>query len=55
MNAQEIYGNISKVFRRNALKYTVVTKLVVQYDMSILYLKDNPKLKDLEKYYYEIY
>ena len=49
MNTQEIYGNIGKVSRRNALKYIVVTKLIVKYNMGILYLKDNPILKDLEK------
>ena len=55
MNTQEIYGNIGKVSGRNALKYSIVTKLVVKYNMGIkcnmgiLYLKDNPMLKDLEK------
>ena len=49
MNTLEIYGNIVKVSGRNALKYIVVTKLVVKYNMDIIYLKDNPILKDLEK------
>ena len=35
MDTQEIYGNIGKVSWRNALKYTVVTKLVVKYNMGI--------------------
>ena len=49
MTTHENYGNIGKVSGRNALKCIVVIKLVVKYNMGILYLKDNPMLKDLEK------
>ena len=35
MNTQEIYGNIGMVSGRNALKYIVVTKLIVKYNMGI--------------------
>ena len=33
MNTQEIYGNIGKVSGRNDLKYIVLTRLVVRYNM----------------------
>ena len=35
MNTSEISGNIGKVSEKNALKYIVVTKLVVKYNMGI--------------------
>ena len=35
MNTQKIYGNIRKVSGRNTLKYIVMTKLVVKYNMGI--------------------
>ena len=39
MNTQEIYDNVGKVSGKSILKYIIVTKLVVEYNMGIYHQK----------------
>ena len=55
MNTQEIYDNIGEVCGRNVLRYIVVTKLIVKYNMGINIQKITPCLKIWKSYYYETY
>ena len=45
MNTQEIYDNMGKVSRKNAVKYIEVTKLVVEFNMHRYNVEDRPRLK----------
>ena len=45
MNAQKIYDNISKVFRKHVVKYIVVVKLAVEFNMGTYNFEDRSRLK----------
>ena len=45
MNTQENYDNMGEVSTRNAVKYIVVTKLVVDFNMRRYYTEDRPGQK----------
>ena len=55
MNTQEIYDNMGEVSIKNAVKYIVVTKLVVEFKMCRYKKEDRPGLKVWKRYYYETY
>ena len=49
MNTQEIYDNMIKVSRKNTVKYIVVTKLVIEFNMCRYNIEDRLQAKSLEK------
>ena len=45
MNTQEIYDNMGDISTKNVVKYIIVTKLVVEFNMCRYKKEDRPKLK----------